>query len=140
MQREVRAARVVCAWLCLLDIALGAGALFAPRLFMRVFAPRQELDDYSLVRRTGALWLFFAPVQAWAAVKASDTRALRAVAVLRLQEIAADSVWLMSGKQFGLFGRLGIASAPLFNAASGTFLLYLASRLDKERAPAADRR
>jgi hypothetical protein len=133
METQLKAARIVCAWLFVLDIALGAGALFAPRTFMRLFAPGGRIEDYALVRRTGALWLFFAPVQAWAVARASDPRALRAVAVLRLQEVPADSVWLLTGRGFGWFGRSGIASAPLFNLATGAFLLGLARRLDAAR-------
>ncbi len=133
METQLKAARVVCAWLFALDVALGVGALFAPKTLMRLFAPERETEDLALVRRTGALWLFFAPVQAWAALRADDPRALRAVAVLRLQEVTADSVWLSAGRGFGWFGKAGIATAPLFNLGSGAFLLHLARRLDASR-------
>jgi hypothetical protein len=124
------AARNVCCFLAATDLFLGSASFLAPRLVLRLLAPGQEPEGEVLMRRTGALWLFFLAVQVWAALHPDRPRALRAVAVLRLQEVPADPVWLAGGKGFGLFGRLGIASAPLVNLASGLYLWHAANRLE----------
>lgn len=130
MKKQLLAARRMCGGLAVLDIFLGGAAAFAPRLMMRLFAPGKEIEDVSVIRRTGALWLFFVPVQAWAALKPSPGL-LRAVAVLRLQEVPADAVWVAAGTGFGWFGKMGIASAPPFNLAAGAFLLRAAERMER---------
>lgn len=121
----------VCRFLVAADLVLGGASFFAPRLVLKVLAPGNEPEGEALMRRTGALWLFFLAVQSWAALRPDDPRALRAVAVLRLQEVPADPVWLAWGKGFGLFGKVGTASAPLVNLASGLYLWRAAARLER---------
>ncbi len=124
-------ARNVCRFLVATDLVLGGASFFAPRLVLRALAPGSEPEGEALMRRTGALWLFFLAAQAWAAFHPDDPRALRAVAVLRLQEVPADPVWLAWGRGFGLFGKVGVASAPLVNLASGLYLWRAAGRLER---------
>ena len=129
--RSALSPRNVCLFLAATDLVLGGASFLAPRLVLRLLAPDSGPEGEALLRRTGALWLFFLAAQAWAAFHPDDPRALRAVAVLRLQEVPADPVWLAFGKGFGLFGRLGMAAAPLFNLASAFYLWRGASRLER---------
>ncbi|MDD5749021.1 MAG: hypothetical protein PHP64_08295 [Actinomycetota bacterium] len=128
---ESKSARFLCAGLAILDVFLGGFALFAPGLTMRIFAPGRDTEDLPLLRRTGSIWFTFVLAQVWAAVNGTP-RALRAVAVLRLQEVPADIIWRATGRGFGWFGKLGITSAPPFNLAAGLFLLRVAKRLECE--------
>ncbi|MBK5093648.1 MAG: hypothetical protein JJE48_09065 [Actinobacteria bacterium] len=59
--------------------------------------------------------------------------ALRAVAVLRLQEVSADPIWLATGEGFGAFGKSGLVFAPVFNLLAGLFLWRLAKELESNR-------
>lgn len=129
--RRVLSAVNVCRFLVATDLVLGGASFFAPRLALKALAPGSEPEGEALMRRTGALWLFFLAVQAWAALRPDNPRALRAAAVLRLQEVPADPVWLAWGKGFGIFGKLGLASAPLVNLASGLYLWRAAARLER---------
>ena len=65
-------------------------------------------------------------------LKEEQWAALRAVAILRLQEVPADPMWLASGKDFGIFGKFGLVFAPLFNLIGGLFLWKLAKDLEAE--------
>ncbi|MBU4385622.1 MAG: hypothetical protein KKH73_01360, partial [Actinobacteria bacterium] len=57
---------------------------------------------------------------------------LRAVSVLRLQDVPTDLVWLASGSGFGWFGKFSLILAPTFNFAVGCFLAHVARLIDKE--------
>lgn len=126
-------ARLICWSLVGFDALLGGLSMASPRLVSRIFSPGAEPEGVPLLRRTAAIWLFFIPVQVWAAVNTRNPAALRAVAVLRLQEVPADPVWLASGKQFGRFGKFGLVFAPSFNFAAGFYLWMLARELEKSK-------
>lgn len=125
-------ARLLCGGLAAFDLLLGLSSLLTPRLVLRLFSPASEPSGEALLRRAAALWLFFIPVQVWAAFRTDDPVALRAVSILRLQEVPADPVWLASGKDFGVFGKFGLVFAPIFNLLAGSYLAYLANELDSE--------
>lgn len=129
---QILMAKLICWGLVAFDILLGGSSMAAPDFVMRIFAPGKQPEGSPLLRRAASIWLFFVPVQVWAAVRTDNPAALRAVAVLRLQEVPADPVWLASGNHFGAFGKFGLVFAPIFNLAAGSFLAYLASRLEKE--------
>jgi hypothetical protein len=131
LSTRVLFARLLCAGLAVFDALLGGASLVAPKLVSRAFRPDVEPQDVSLLRRAGSIWSFFIPVQIWAAVKASPV-SLRAVAILRLQEVPADPVWLTTGEDFGFFGKFGLIFAPIFNLVGGVFLWKVASDIEAE--------
>lgn len=91
------------------DLALGSGALFAPRQTLAVLghaSPSPEAEE--LFRRCGPIWLTYAAAHAVAA-KRGEPRDWWALAWLRGAEIATDVVWSRSpgfkrpGARFGLW-------------------------------------
>ena len=75
------------------DLALGSGALLAPRDTLRVLGHgRPSADAEQLFRRCGPIWLTFAAAHAVAAVRGEE-RDWWALAWLRGTEIATDAVW-----------------------------------------------
>jgi hypothetical protein len=91
------------------DLALGSGALLAPRQTLAVLGhghPSPETE--ALFRRGGPVWLTFAAAHAIAAVR-GEPRDWWALAWLRGTEIASDAVWSFSpgfrrpGARFGLW-------------------------------------
>lgn len=125
-------AKLLCRSLTIFDIALGGLTVLAPRRLMRLLAPGKEPEEVALLRRAGTTWLFFVPMQAWAAVDTENPTALRAVSVLRLMDVPADLVWLSTGSGFGWFGKFSLILAPTSNLAAGSFLAYVARRLEEE--------
>jgi hypothetical protein len=137
LELKVRLARLLCANLAAFDILLGGASLAAPSLVLKLFSPRQQPAGETLLRRAGAIWLFFVPLQLRAALNADNPKALRAVSVLRLQEVPADPIWLASGEGFGAFGRFGLVFAPVFNLVAGLFLAHVARELEARHERAA---
>jgi len=131
---RVLIAKLICWSLVGFDILLGGLSLVSPETVMKAFAPEGSQEGASLLRRAGSIWTFFVPVQLWAALKTENPTALRAVAILRLQEVPADPIWLATGEGFGFFGKFGLVFAPLFNLVAGTYLWWVARQLDKENA------
>lgn len=135
MEREgdlkVMFARLICWGLVAFDILLGGLSLSKPEFVLRLFSPNTEPEGQPLLRRAGAIWMFFVPVQLWAALRADNPTALRTVSILRLQEVGADPVWLATGKGFGGFGRFGLVFAPIFNLVAGAYLWLLARDLER---------
>ena len=127
-------AKLICWGLFAFDVLLGSASLLSPRAVLKSFAPGEEPAGEALLRRAGSIWLFFVPVQLWAALKTENPKALRAVSVLRLQEVPADPVWLATGKGFGAFGKFGLVFAPAFNLVAGSYLAYVAGALEKKSA------
>lgn len=127
---KILIARLVCWSLVGFDILLGGMSLLSPKTVMKGFQPSAEPQGTPLLRRAASIWLFFVPVQIWAAIKTDDPTALRAVSILRLQEVPADPIWLATGEHFGLFGKFGLVFAPLFNLVVGVFLWMLAREID----------
>ena len=128
----MRVAKLICMGLALFDILLGGLTVLKPRWMMRILAPGEEPAGEALLRRSGTTWLFFAVVQAWAAMDSENSTALRAVSVLRLQDVPADLAWLASGSGFGWFGRFSLILAPTLNFAVGCFLAHVARRIEKK--------
>jgi hypothetical protein len=116
------------------DILLGGLSLVAPRLVMKTFAPDAEPAGEPLLRRAATIWAFFVPIQLWAAIKTENPTALRAVSVLRLQEVPADPMWLATGEGFGFLGKFGLVFAPIFNLIAGAYLWWVARQLENEGA------
>ena len=65
------------------------------------------------------------------ALKPENAKALRAVSILRLQEVPADPIWLAAGEGFGVFGKFGLVFAPVFNLMAGLFLAHVAGELEE---------
>ena len=131
---KVLIAKLICWSLVGFDILLGGLSLVSPETVMKAFAPEGGFQGAPLLRRAGSIWTFFVPVQFWAALKTKNPTALRAVAILRLQEVPADPIWLATSEGFGFFGKFGLVFAPLFNLVAGTYLWWVARQLDKEGA------
>ena len=78
------------------DLALGSGALLAPRATLRVLghdAPGADAEH--LFRRCGPIWLTFAAAHATAAVR-DRPEDWWALAWLRATELFTDAVWSRS--------------------------------------------
>jgi hypothetical protein len=127
-------AKLICWSLVAFDVLLGGLSLAAPETVLKLFAPGGEAHGTPLLRRAGSIWFFFVPVQIWAALKTDNPVALRAVSILRLQEVPADPVWLATGEDFGIFGKFGLVFAPVFNLVVGTYLWWLARKLENAGA------
>jgi hypothetical protein len=78
------------------DVALGAGAVLAPRATLRVLghAPSSR-DAEALIRRAGPIWLTFAAAHAVAAAR-GESRDWWALAWLRGTELLTDPLWARS--------------------------------------------
>jgi hypothetical protein len=78
------------------DLALGSGALFAPRATLRVLGHADPAPDAEyLFRRCGPVWLTFAAAHAVAALRGRPED-WWALAWLRATELATDVVWSRS--------------------------------------------
>jgi hypothetical protein len=78
------------------DLALGSGALLAPRETLKTLghsAPERETEE--LFRRLGPVWLTFAAAHAVAAVR-GERQDWWALAWLRATEIGTDALWSRS--------------------------------------------
>ncbi|MFW5967838.1 MAG: SDR family NAD(P)-dependent oxidoreductase [Persicimonas sp.] len=119
--------------LAVFDVGLGATAVFLPDLYNRLMHPRRgrgrrDAPDY-LLARTGTQWLFFSAVQGVAALQPAERPGwVLGAGVLRLLDVPADLVYLLRSDDQGLLGKLGLASAPIFNLATGALLVYAGYR------------
>jgi hypothetical protein len=78
------------------DLALGTGALLAPRATLRVLGHDAPSDDAEhLFRRCGPIWLTFAAAHATAAVR-DRPEDWWALAWLRATELFTDALWSRS--------------------------------------------
>jgi hypothetical protein len=118
------------------DLALGSGALLAPRATLWVLGhdrPRPETEE--LFRRLGPVWLTFAAAHGIAAALGRP-RDWWALAWLRGTEITTDALWARSPA----FSRPGARMALWFAGAANLTMAvgfgYLASRRSPERATA----
>jgi hypothetical protein len=99
------------------DLALGSGALLAPRETLAVLGHEAPTADAEhLFRRAGPIWLTFAAAHAVAAVR-GDERDWWALAWLRGTELATDIVWSRSAAFTRPGARAGLWLAGLANAA-----------------------
>jgi hypothetical protein len=128
--------KVLLASLIVFDLALGLGSILAPSLIEALAWPTASVDAGVLLRRTGAIWLFFALAELAAFSKPTGER-LRLVAVLRWMDVLADTLWLAFGSGFTTLGLLAIGAAPVCNLGFGILLWRYAARRDSEStAPA----
>ena len=110
------------------DLALGSGALLAPKETLAVLGhdtPPPETEE--LFRRCGPIWLTFALAHAVAAVR-DEPRDWWALAWLRGTEIATDAVWSRSPAFSRPGARLGLWYAGLSNLAMTVGFAALARR------------
>jgi len=118
--------------LALFDAILGAGAALAPNTYLASMHPRfRELHPHGptyLVNRTGALWLFFAAAEVFAAMRPSQPELLMLVGGLRLMDVAADLFYLLRSDDLGAFGRAALIVSPLFNACVGATMVSVGAR------------
>jgi hypothetical protein len=100
------------------DLALGLGALLAPRQTLAVLGHERPAPDAEvLFRRCGPIWLTFAAAHGVAAAR-GESRDWWALAWLRGTELATDIVWSQSpafkrpGARQGLWGA-GVANLAM---------------------------
>jgi hypothetical protein len=110
------------------DLALGAGALAAPRATLAALGhDRPSPDAEHLFRRCGPIWLTFAAAHAVAEARGED-RDWWALAWLRGTELATDVVWSRSGAFSRPGARAGLWLAGAANLAMAAGFAWLASR------------
>jgi hypothetical protein len=110
------------------DLALGSGALLAPKETLAVLGhDTPEPATEELFRRCGPIWLTFAAAHAIAAVR-GESRDWWALAWLRGTEMATDIVWSRSPGFTRPGARLGLWYAGLSNLAMTIGFAALARR------------
>jgi hypothetical protein len=110
------------------DLALGGGALLAPRATLAVLGhERPSPDAEHLFRRCGPIWLTFAAAHSVAALR-GDERDWWALAWLRGTELATDVVWSRSEAFSRPGARAGMWLAGAANLAMAAGFGWLASR------------
>lgn len=114
--------------LAALDLALGLGAIVAPGVVAAILWPEAGAGGLVLLRRTGAIWLFFAAAEVAALARPGDAARLRLVALLRFMDIPADALWAAFAAGLTPFGRAAIGLAPVCNLIFGVILWRAAGR------------
>jgi hypothetical protein len=110
------------------DLALGSGALLAPRTTLALLGHDRPSDDAEhLFRRCGPIWLTFAAAHAVAELRGAE-RDWWALAWLRGTELATDVVWSRSAAFSRPGARTGLWLAGAANAAMAVGFAWLASR------------
>ena len=113
------------------DLALGSGALLAPRQTLWALGhERPSRQAVHFIRRGGPVWLTFAAGHAVADVR-GEPRDWWAVAWLRATEIATDAVWSRSPA----FRRPGARSALWLAGAANLAMALGFGWLGSRRAP-----
>ncbi len=105
--------------LAVFDTALGLASAAMPQLVADLLWPAAGPGGLAMIRRTGAIWLFFAAVEATAVAR---PRLVRFVALLRWMDVPADALWFFTADGLTTLGKLGIGLAPLANIAIGAAL------------------
>jgi hypothetical protein len=110
------------------DLALGTGALLAPRATLAALGhDRPSPDAELLFRRCGPIWLTFAAAHAVAERRGSE-RDWWALAWLRGTEVATDVVWSRSDAFSRPGARAGLWLAGAANLAMAAGFARLARR------------
>jgi len=110
------------------DLALGSGAILAPRATLRVLGHDDPSDDAEhLFRRCGPIWLTFAAAHAVAA-RRGRPEDWWALAWLRGTELATDVVWSRSPAFSRPGARTGMWLAGAANLAMAVGFGWLARR------------
>ena len=110
------------------DLALGTGALLAPRQTLAVLghdAPSEDAEH--LFRRCGPIWLTFAAAHL-VADRRGESRDWWALAWLRGTELATDVVWARSPTVSRPGAAEGLKLAGVANGAMALGFAWLASR------------
>jgi len=110
------------------DLALGTGALLAPRATLAVIghdAPSEDAEH--LFRRCGPIWLTFAAAHL-VAERRGKSQDWWALAWLRGTELATDAVWSRSPAVSRPGAAMGLRLAGVANAAMAAGFAWLASR------------
>ncbi|MDQ3758610.1 MAG: hypothetical protein M3331_01510 [Actinomycetota bacterium] len=110
------------------DLALGTGALLAPRGTLALIghdAPSEDAEH--LFRRCGPIWLTFAAAHL-VADRRGERRDWWALAWLRGTELATDAVWARSPAVSRPGAADGLRLAGVANAAMAAGFAWLASR------------
>jgi len=110
------------------DLALGTGALLAPRATLAVIghdAPSEDAEH--LFRRCGPIWLTFAAAHL-VAERRGKSQDWWALAWLRGTELATDAVWSRSPAVSRPGAAKGLRLAGVANAAMAAGFAWLASR------------
>jgi len=105
----------------IIDIVLGVLGTFFPRIYMDLIQPDAPANEpIYFLRRAAVIWLGYLVVQTIALVRYQKTPEwVLVVAFLRLVEVAADSLYVVIGTGIGLWGRIGLIVAPIFNLIVG---------------------
>lgn len=112
------------------DLALGSGALLAPRATLSLLGHEPPSPDAEhLFRRCGPIWLTFAAAHA-VAERRGEPRDWWALAWLRATELATDVVWSRSGA----FTRPGARAGLWFAGASNLAMALGFARLAERQA------
>jgi len=110
------------------DLALGAGALLAPRATLAALGhDRPSPDAEHLFQRCGPIWLTFAAAHAVAA-RRDEPQDWWALAWLRGTELATDIVWSRSAAFSRPGARAGLRLAGAANLAMALGFARLAKR------------
>ena len=118
------------------DLALGAGALLAPRRTLAVLGHEEpSFDAERLFQRLGPVWLTFAAAHLVAA-RRGEPRDWWALAWLRGTEIATDVLWSASPA----FTRPGARAGLWFAGAANAAMTLGYARLARARAAGGRRR
>ncbi len=110
------------------DLALGSGALLAPKATLAVLGHDSPSEDAEhLFRRCGPIWLTFAAAHL-VAYRRGEGRDWWALAWLRGTEVATDVVWSNSPAVSRPGAVEGLKLAGVANAAMAIGFAWLASR------------
>jgi hypothetical protein len=110
------------------DLALGSGALLAPRQTLKVMGHDVPSPDAeAMFRRCGPVWLTFAAAHATAAAR-GRSEDWWALAWLRATEWATDAVWASSPAFTRPGARAGLWGAGVANLAMSLGFAALARR------------
>lgn len=123
-ENYLKISRLLCIGLALFDLVLAGQVLILPQLFLEMMQPSLIGHPFELLYRIGALWAFFMVVEFFAFFVGNKKPELfLIVGCLRLMDVTADPVWLITGKGFTAFGIFGLIFAACFNLISGIILV-----------------
>jgi hypothetical protein len=119
-----------------LDLVLSASAIFFPERWSETFHGLPYDDPAGLLRRTGAVWLAFALLQAIALFRWQDRPYwLTIIAGVRLTELFSDWATLLAAKQMTYLGIAELAFSPPSNLLFGLILISTYKRLQTGPLP-----
>ncbi|MBI2060830.1 MAG: hypothetical protein HYT87_13765 [Nitrospirae bacterium] len=127
--------------LALFDLGLGGIAVLWPDVYASLMHGPLHPDAFALIHRTGVLWLFFSLCEFAAFLRCERWPAtILAVAILRLMDVPADTVYFVTSTTLTFLGRSSLLIAPFFNLAVGAYLFSAWKRRPTAAAPGRNRR